>query len=174
MLAERASASGSRGGDAPIAIGDNGALAARIDENRRQRGGQAIDPLAGAGVDRLARQRRQHAIAVFVGAGRTAERACKHGAAAETRHRDRRIGRAVAIDREKFLGLDLAVVAWKFFDPEHLVEHDHAGTEDARGGSTFHKTRIRAFALHSTRMRALARHQRIRTLLPCSTKPRMM
>ena len=174
MSAERASASGSRGGDAPIAIGDNGALAARIDENRRQRGGQAIDPLAGAGVDRLARQRRQHAIAILVCAGRAAERARKRGAATETRDRNRRIGRAAAIDREKFLGLDLGVVARKFLDPEHLVEHDDAGTENARRGSTFHKTRIRAFALHSTRMRALARHQRIRTLLPCSTKSRMM
>src|SRR5262249_35434569 len=104
--------------------GDNGALAALIYENRRQRGGQAIDSLAGAGVDRLAGQRRQHAIAVFIDAGWTAERARKHGAAAKTRDRNRRIGRAAAIHYEKFLGLDLAVVARKLLDAEHPVQHD--------------------------------------------------
>ena len=163
-------------GDALIAIGDDGALAARIDENRRQRGRQAIDALAGAGVDRFARQRRQHAVAVFVRAGRPAERTREHGAAAETRDRDRRVGRAAAIDGEERLGLDFAVVARKFVDAKHLVEHDDAGTENARLrlGILSHRTRIRAFALHSTRLRAFARHQRIRTSLPCSTKSRMM
>ena len=149
-------------------------------------GRQAIDALAGTCLDRFARQRRQHAVAVFVRAGRAAERNREHGAAAETRDRDRRVGRAAAIDREERLGLglDLAVVARKFVDPKHLVEHDDPGTENARRVGTlrktrirafaFHKTRIRAFALHSTRLRALVRHQRIRTSLPCSTKSRMM
>src|SRR5262249_24992076 len=132
------------------------------------------DSLAGAGVDRLAGQRRQHAIAVFIDAGWTAERARKHGAAAKTRDRNRRIGRAAAIHSEKFLGLDLAVVARKLLDAESLVQHDDAGAKNARRAGTFHETRIRAFALHSTRLRAFARHQRIRTSLPCSTKSRMM
>ena len=161
-------------GDALVAIGDDGALAARIDENRRQRGRQAIDALAGAGLDRFARQSRQHAVAVFVRAGRPAERTREHGAAAETRDRDRRVGRAAAIDGEERLGFDLAVVARKFVDAKHLVEHDDAGTENARRVGILRKTRIRAFALHSTRLRAFARHQRIRTSLPCSTKSRMM
>jgi hypothetical protein len=138
-------------GDARIPIGNDGALAARIDENRRQGGRQAIDALAGAGLDRFTRQSRQHAVAVFVRAGRPAERAREHGAAAETRDRDRRVGRAAAIDGEERLGLDLAVVARKLIDAKHLVEHDNAGAENARRG---------------TRVRALVRHQRVSTSLP--------
>jgi hypothetical protein len=103
-----------------------------------------------------------------------AERTREHGAAAETRDRDRRVGRAAAIDGEERLGFDLAVVARKFVDAKHLVEHDDAGTKNARRVGMLRKTRIRAFAFHKTRLRAFARHQRIRTSLPCSTKSRMM
>jgi hypothetical protein len=61
-------------GDARIPIGNDGALAARIDENRRQRGLESFDPLTGADVDRFTRKRRQHAIAVLVHAGRPTKR----------------------------------------------------------------------------------------------------
>jgi hypothetical protein len=124
-------------GDALIAIGHDRAPAASVDEDRRQRGREALDPLTGAGVDSLARQRRQHAVAVFVGAGRAAERPRKHRSATETGDGNRRIGRTAAIHREKLLGFDLAVVARKFFDAKDLVEHDDAGTQNYRYFAAF-------------------------------------
>src|SRR5215468_9950777 len=50
------------------------AIAARVDEDGRERGRHAGKALAAGAVDLLARERGQHPIAVRVLAGRTAER----------------------------------------------------------------------------------------------------
>ena len=50
-------------------------------------GRQPVDALTGAAVDVLARERRQHAVAVAVLAGRPAQRAGERRAAAEPRDR---------------------------------------------------------------------------------------
>ena len=123
---------GRGGGDAGIAIGDDHAIAAGIDEDRRQRGRHAGNALAAAAVDLLARERGQHAIAVAVLAGRAAERAGERRPPAEPRNGDRRIGGAAAVDDEESLGLRLAVRRREALDLKDLIEHDDAGAQDRR------------------------------------------
>ena len=107
----------------------------RVDENRRQPGRQSVDALTGAAIDILARQRRQHEVAVAILAGRPAQRAGQRRAAAKPRDGDGRVRRAAAIDDEKVFRLDLAVRLRKIFDAKNLVEHDDAGAQDSRRAS---------------------------------------
>src|SRR5580704_5022266 len=123
-----------RRGDAFIAISHDGAVAARIHEDRRQRRRQSIDALAERTIDFLARKRSQHAIAVGVVAHGSAHRAGERSAAAEAGDRHRRIGRAAAVDHEKSRRLHLAVALRELLDAKYFVEHDDAGAEDARRG----------------------------------------
>ena len=115
-----------------VAIGHDGAVAARVHEDRRQRCPEPVDALTQAAVDVLARERLEHLVAVVVFARGTADRAGEPGAAAKPRDRHRRIRRAAAVDDEKSRRLHFAVGLRKFLDAEHFVEHDDAGTQDAR------------------------------------------
>ena len=146
------------GRDPLVAIRHDCAVSPRIDKNRRKPGRQPVNPLARAGVDAFARQGRKYAIAVIVLAGGPAERARQHRPAAKPRNRDGGVCRAAAVDDEKVFRLHLGVGLWNDFDPEDLVEHEDARTQDAR------------------RCRALSgkRHQRVNTSRPRSTKARMM
>ncbi len=81
-------------------------------------------------------ERLEHAVAVAVFALGAAERTGKRGAAAKPRDGDRRIRRAAAIDDKKSVGLHLAVGLREFLDAKHFVEHDDAGAQDARRGSS--------------------------------------
>ena len=121
-----------RRGDAFVAIGHDGAVAARIHENRRQRRRQPVDALTEAAIDLFASERLEHAVAVVVVAGGTAHRAGERSAAAEPRDCHRRVRRAAAVDDEKSFRLHLAVGLRKFVDAKHLVEHDDAGAHNAR------------------------------------------
>ena len=111
-----------------IAESANGA--ARIDEYRRQRRGCAVDALATAAVDPLARQQSERALAARILAGGAAERAGEHGPPAEPRDGHRRVGGAAAADHEKTVRRRLHVRLRKVFDLEHLVEHDDPGAQD--------------------------------------------
>lgn len=115
------------GGDPLVAVGHDGAVAARVDEDCRQRRRQSGNALTGRAVDLLARERRQHEVTVGVGAHRSGE----HCAAAEPRHCDRGVGGATAVDDEKFLCLHLAIGRRQILDVKDLVEHDDTGAQDA-------------------------------------------
>ena len=134
-----------RGGDALVAIGHDGAVAARIHEDRRQRRRQARDALTKTAIDVLARKCRQHAVAVGVLAGRAAHRPGQRHAAAEPRDRDGGIRGAAAVDDKKSRRLHLAVGLRKFRDAKHLIQHDDAGAKNARraGFSAGHRCRAR-------------------------------
>ena len=142
-----------RRGDAFIAIGHDGAVAARIHEDRRQRRRQAVDALAERAVDLFARECSQHAIAVGVLARGSAHRAGERRAAAEAGDRHRRIGRAAAVDHEKSRRLHFAVGLRELLDAKHLVEHDDAGAEDARRGDRGHVNQSRTWQPSSTKLR---------------------
>ena len=85
-----------------------------------------------AAVDILARQRRQHAVAIGILARRTAHRADERRLTAEPRDRHRGVGGAAAVDDEERVGLRLAVRLREISDAKHLVEHDDARAQDAR------------------------------------------
>src|SRR6516165_11044058 len=88
-------------GDALVAIGDDGTVAARIHENCRKGGGESADPLAGRAVHLFPRQSFKHAVAVVVLPRRTAHGACKEGAAPKPGNCHRGISRTAAVDDEK-------------------------------------------------------------------------
>ncbi len=127
-----------RRGDSFIAIRDDGAVAARIHEDRRQRRRQTVDALTERAIDLFARECSQHAVAVGVVACGSAHRAGERSATAEAGDRHRRIGRAAAVDHEKSRRLHLAVGLRELLDAKHFVEHDDAGAEDARRGDRGH------------------------------------
>ena len=98
-----------------------------VEKDRGERRGRAGDALAAAAIHLLARERRQHTVAVRILAGRTAERPGQYGAPAEPRDCHCGIGGAAAIDDEEALRLGFCVGLRKSVDPEYLVEHDDPG-----------------------------------------------
>jgi hypothetical protein len=126
---------GCRFGQSGVAVGDDHALAAGVDEDRRECGRHAGEAHATAAVDLLARKRRQHMVAVRVHAGGTPERAGERRPSAEPGDRDRRIAGAATVDHEEVLGLRLAVGRRKAFHLEDLVEHNDASAQDRRHGT---------------------------------------
>ena len=107
-------------------------IPARVDEDRRKPGRQPVDPLAGAGVDILARQRGEYAVAVVIFARGPAQRARQHCRRAKPRDGHGRVRRATAVDLEITFRLHLSVGLWNDLDAENLVEHEDPGTQDAR------------------------------------------
>ena len=110
-----------------MTVGHDDTGAARIDEDRGQRGGHAGDAWTGAAVDAFARECRKHMVAVRVFAGGAAEGAGERRPSAEARDCDRGIGSAAAVDHEVALRGRLGVRLRKALDPEYLVEHDDPG-----------------------------------------------
>src|SRR5262245_18163018 len=86
------------------------------------------DTLTTRAVDWLARERRQHEVAVGVGA----HRACKRGPAAEAGNGDGGIGGTAAVDDKELFRRSLAVGRRKILDVKNLIDHADAGAQDAR------------------------------------------
>jgi hypothetical protein len=123
---------GPRRAEALIAMGDDHALAMRVEEDRGNRRGRAGEALAAAAIDLFARKRRQHALAVRI----ISERPGQRRAAAKPRHGDGGIGGAAAVDDEEALRLDFFVGPREVVGLEYLVEHDDARAQDrARVGA---------------------------------------
>src|SRR5262249_6006166 len=104
---------------------------ARIDEDRRQRRGDAVEPLAARAVDAFGSEPGQDAIADRLLPARSADRPSVARLPAEPGDRDRRIGGTAPAHRREFAGHGLAVGRRKLVDAKDLVEHRDAGAEDA-------------------------------------------
>jgi hypothetical protein len=116
------------GGDALVSVGDDGALSASVDEDHRERRCGSGNTLTSGAVHRLARERRQHEVAVGVGAHRPGER----GAAAEAGNGDGGIGGAAPVDDKKPFRRRLAVGRREILDVKNLIDHADAGAQDAQ------------------------------------------
>jgi hypothetical protein len=128
------------GVEAMVAIGRDGAVAARIDEDRRNRGAGTRNAHASAAVDTLSREAVDQPVAdrvtdraadrVF--ARRPAERPREGDLAAEARDGDRGIGGAAAANGDELARFHLVVRQREFADAEHLVEDRNSSAKDVR------------------------------------------
>ena len=103
-------------------------LAVAVDEDAGHRDRAAVDAEHARRIDAGLRQRVEEAAARIVGA----DRAGKARAAAEPRHRDRRIGGAAAGGGDQVAGAHLGARRGKAFDLEQEIFHRDAGAQHHR------------------------------------------
>ena len=113
-----------------IAEGDDGALAARVDHDVRDRRHQARHVHDMPGVDAFMRELVEDVAARgFAG---IAHRAADRGAAAEPHDADRGIERVAAADFVEMAGVLLVAARRQLLDAKGQVAHRHADAENAR------------------------------------------
>jgi hypothetical protein len=124
---------GHRGVEAMVPIGGDGAVAARIDEDRRDRGAGTGNAYASAAVDAFLREALDQPVADGVAdrvlARRPAERRREGDLAAEAHDGDGGVGGAAADELARF---HLVVRQREFANAEHLVENRYSRAEDVR------------------------------------------